>query len=67
MTSNAQGEFFAEGLVPGKYQIYLFQEMNNADLRADPLTFEIVDQDVSNVVLKLSKGASLTGVVVIES
>ena len=66
LASNAQGEFFAEGLVPGKYQTYHFQEMNR-DLRAEPLTFDIIDQDVSNIVLKFSKGASLTGVVVIES
>jgi len=66
LASNVQGEFFAEGLVPGKYQTYHFQEMNR-DLRAEPLTFDIIDQDVSNIVLKFSKGASLTGVVVIES
>jgi protocatechuate 3,4-dioxygenase beta subunit len=66
LQSNAQGDFHTEGLIPGKYQVYLFQEMNG-DLRADALTFEIIDQDVSNVVLKLSKGASLSGVVLLES
>ena len=66
LASNAQGEFFAEGLVPGKYQIFHFQQMNG-DLRAEPLTFDIVDQDLSNIIVKFSKGASLSGVVVIES
>ncbi len=65
--SDGQGDFVAEGLVPGKYQIYLFQDMNNADLRAEPIIFEIVDQDISNVIFKLGKGASLSGVVVIET
>lgn len=67
VSSNAQGDFYAEGLVPGKYTIFLFQEANNSDLRAEPVTFDIIDQDVTNVILKFSKGASLSGVVVIES
>ncbi|HJU91557.1 MAG TPA: carboxypeptidase regulatory-like domain-containing protein [Pyrinomonadaceae bacterium] len=66
LTSNAQGEFYTEGLVPGKYQVYLFQEMNG-DLRAEGVTFDILDQDVSNVMIKLTRGASLSGVVVLES
>jgi hypothetical protein len=65
--SDAQGDFVAEGLVAGKYQIYLFPDMSNTDRRAEPITFEIVDQDVSNVIFKLGKGASLSGVVVIET
>ena len=66
LISNAQGDFYTEGLVPGRYQIYLFQEMNG-DLRADSVSFEIVDQDVSDVTVKLTKGASLSGVIVFES
>ena len=66
LASNDQGEFFAEGLVPGKYQVYHYQEPTR-DLRAEPLTFDVVDQDVSNIILKFSKGGSLSGVVVIES
>lgn len=65
--SDGQGDFVAEGLVPGKYQIFLFQGMSGSDLRAEPITFEIIDQDISNVIFKLGKGASLSGVVVIET
>ena len=66
LVSNAQGDFFTEGLVAGKYQMFLFQEMNN-DLRSEPHSFEIIDQDVSNVTIKVWNGGSMTGVVVIES
>lgn len=66
LISGSQGDFYTEGLIPGKYQIYLFQEMT-ADLRADSVSFEIIDQDVSNVTVKLTKGASLSGVIVFES
>ena len=66
MVSTAQGEFFTEGLIPGKYGIYLFQNIST-EMRADTLGFDIVDQDVTGVVIKLTKGASLSGVVVLES
>lgn len=65
--SNSQGEFVAEGLVPGRYQVFLFQETSRTDLRVEPLTFEVVDQDVSDIIIKIAKGASLSGVVVIET
>lgn len=65
--ANSQGEFVAEGLVPGRYQVFLYQEVNKANLRVDPFTFEVIDQDVSNIIIKFSKGASLSGVVVIET
>jgi hypothetical protein len=64
--SDAQGDFIAEGLMPGKYGIYLFQSQNN-ELRAEAMSFEIIDQDLSGVIVKLAKGATLTGVVVIET
>ena len=64
--SNVQGDFIIEGLLPGRYGITLFQNQSN-DMRAETLNFEIIDQDISGVIVKLVKGASLSGVVVIES
>jgi protocatechuate 3,4-dioxygenase beta subunit len=64
--SNVQGDFIIEGLLPGRYGITLFQNQGN-EMRAEALNFDIVDQDISGVVVKLGKGASLSGVVVIES
>jgi len=65
--SNTQGDFVVEGLIPGKYGIYLFPNDNTNNVRAESSNFEIIDQDVSGVVIKLTKGASVTGVVVVES
>jgi hypothetical protein len=62
-----QGDFVVEGLIPGKYGIYLFPNDNTNNLRAETLNFEIIDQDISGVVVKLTKGGSVTGVVVVES
>lgn len=64
--SNSQGEFRVEGLTPGKYALYL-QPQQDSDLRSDAVAFDIVDQDVSGLVVKTSKGAaSLAGNVVLE-
>jgi Carboxypeptidase regulatory-like domain len=68
ITSNVQGEFTIEGLIPGRYGINLYPGQNPSnELRAEALNFEIIDSDVSGVVIKLVKGASVSGVVVIES
>ncbi|HET9527249.1 MAG TPA: carboxypeptidase-like regulatory domain-containing protein [Pyrinomonadaceae bacterium] len=64
--SNGRGDFTAEGLLPGKYGIILF---GNADreIRAEALSFEVVDQDVTGLTVRLVKGSSISGVVVLES
>jgi len=68
VASNIQGEFVIEGLLPGRYGINLFPGQNPSnEFRAETLNFEITDQDISGVVVKLVKGASVSGVVVIES
>ncbi len=63
--SNAQGEFVKEGMVPGKYAILVFAE--NTGMRGEPLKFDVIDQDVSGITVKLVQGASLSGVVVLET
>jgi len=66
LISNSQGEFITEGLIPGKYGIFLFQNLST-DMRAETVTFDIIDQDVTGVVIKFTKGASVSGVVVLET
>jgi hypothetical protein len=65
-TSNALGEFTVEGLIPGKYGVLLYPNQN-PEMRVETMSFDIVDQDVSGLTVRLAKGASLTGVVVLES
>lgn len=64
--SDSKGEFVVEGLIPGKYGIYLMPSQGE-DLRVPPFTFDIVDQDLTGLTLKLTKGASLSGIVVLET
>jgi hypothetical protein len=64
--SNNRGDFVLEGLIPGKYQVFLMPGINT-DLRSDSVSFEVLDQDVTGLQVKLSSGASISGVVAIDS
>lgn len=63
--SNVRGDFIVEGLVPGKYGIILFAN-ENQELRAESVTVDIVDADVSGVTVRLMKASSISGVIILE-
>ena len=63
--SNSRGEFRLENLTPGEYAVFILPQQNSA-LRGDALPFEIVDQDVTGLILRSAKGASVSGTVVLE-
>jgi hypothetical protein len=65
--SNNRGEFVIEGLIPGKYGISISTQLTGVEMHAEPLSFDIVDEDIGGLTLRLSKGASLTGIVVLEN
>jgi 5-hydroxyisourate hydrolase-like protein (transthyretin family) len=65
-STNAQGDFVVEGLIPGKYALFLFQNPTGG-MRLESLTFDIIDQDLSGLTVKLVQGASVTGVVILET
>lgn len=64
-TTNNQGEFIIEGLIPGKYGVFLFPSQN-AGMRVETTTFDIIDQDLTGLTVTLVQGASVSGVVVVE-
>ncbi len=63
--SNAQGEFRIESIAPGKYSIFNAPQVGN-ELRTETASFEVTDQDVTGLLIKTVKGATVTGVMVIE-
>ena len=63
--SNANGEFRFEGVMPGKYSILVSPEQDT-EVRAEPVPFEVVDHDVTGLVVKTVKGITVSGVVVLE-
>jgi Carboxypeptidase regulatory-like domain len=64
--SNALGGFSAEGLIPGKYSVFMMSD-TNSDLRAENTSFDIIDADVTGVTVRVVKGASISGIVVLET
>ena len=63
--SNSKGEFVVDGLQTGKYGIMLFSDAEN-ELRAEGTVFDVVDGDVTGLTVRLIRGSSISGVIVIE-
>jgi protocatechuate 3,4-dioxygenase beta subunit len=63
--SDSQGQFRLEKLPPAKYSISI-EPPPESDLRAEPVIFDVVDQDVTGLAIRTSTGASLSGTVVFE-
>jgi hypothetical protein len=64
--SNSLGEFRIENLAPAKYVLSIMPQPG-AELRADAVNLEIVDQDIEGLMIKTAQGASLAGTVVLEN
>jgi hypothetical protein len=63
--SDAQGEFHIPGVLPGKYAAFASREQDS-DLYSEPVLFEIGDEDVTGLVVRMRRGGSISGVAVIE-
>ncbi|HEX5874960.1 MAG TPA: carboxypeptidase-like regulatory domain-containing protein [Pyrinomonadaceae bacterium] len=62
--TNAKGEFRLENLTPGRYTI--FTAPVDSHLAPASVSFDLVDRDIANLVIKTPKGSSLSGVVVLD-
>ena len=63
--STNDGEFKVENLAPGKYAVYS-EPAADSDLYSEAAQFEVTDRDVEGLLIKTSRGASVSGVVVLE-
>ena len=64
--SDIEGAFRLENLPSGKYSISI-EPPSESDLRAEPIGFDVLDQDVTGLLIKTSRGASISGTVVFEA
>jgi len=64
--TNANGEFRLENVTPGKYTIFTAPP-EGGDVPPASVTFDVVDRDVTDLLIKTTKGSSLSGVVVLEN
>lgn len=64
--TNAQGEFTLQGLMSGKYAATMLPREAASDYYSDPITFDMQESDTEGLEIKAYRGASISGVVVIE-
>jgi protocatechuate 3,4-dioxygenase beta subunit len=65
VATNEQGEFKLQNLPPGSYAVFAEYHIDT-DWRIEPLHFEVVDQDITGLIVKTAKGGSVSGTVVVE-
>ena len=63
--SDKDGEFKLENLAPGKYAVYSHPP-EDSGWHSEAVNFEVTDRDVEGLVIKTSRGASVSGVVILE-
>lgn len=63
--TNANGEFQLGNVTPGTYTIFT-SPAQGSDVPSASLTVEVVDRDLTDLLIKTTKGGSVTGVVVLE-
>jgi protocatechuate 3,4-dioxygenase beta subunit len=63
--SNNKGEFKIEGLLPGRYAVFV-QPDQDVPAYSESVQFEVLDRDIDGLVIKTLPGATLSGRVVIE-
>ncbi len=64
--TDAQGQFKLTNVSPGKYDVGIYPP-EDSDIRAEgPVRFDLIDQDVSGLVIKTAKGATIAGTIVFE-
>lgn len=63
--TDTEGRFRFEGLVPGRFAAFTAAR-EQSESYSVPVTFEINEGDVANLVVKVRRGVTLSGVVVID-
>jgi 5-hydroxyisourate hydrolase-like protein (transthyretin family) len=64
-TTNSNGEFRIEGLLPNTYVVSIFNP-GQSELYSDRINFDIADGDVTGLEIKMLRGASISGVAEVE-
>ncbi|HEX8161550.1 MAG TPA: carboxypeptidase-like regulatory domain-containing protein [Pyrinomonadaceae bacterium] len=66
--TGAEGEFTVRNLMPGRYAVFAVNDFGSAPMEnySDAVQFEVTDSDVSGLVVKVHRGASVSGTVAVE-
>ena len=63
--SNSLGQFKIENVAPGKYSAFIMPR-DTSEVRAEAVPFELIDQDVTELMVKTAVGASVSGTIVLD-
>jgi hypothetical protein len=63
--TTSSGEFRLEGVTPGKYSVTA-QDLSAGQWHAEEVPVEVIDQDVTGLVIRTEKAGAISGVVVLE-
>ncbi|HEU4389261.1 MAG TPA: carboxypeptidase-like regulatory domain-containing protein, partial [Blastocatellia bacterium] len=63
--SNANGEFRIEGIAAGRYAAFVVAR-EETEFYSEAVVFDVVDSDVTGLEIKVRRGATMTGTVVID-
>lgn len=63
--STKDGEFKVENVAPGKYALHS-EPPAGSDWYSEAVNFEVIDRDVEGLLIKTFRGASASGVVILE-
>ncbi|MEN3331757.1 MAG: hypothetical protein V7641_1122 [Blastocatellia bacterium] len=64
-TPNARGEFQFDGIIPGKYHAFASLD-EDSEFYSDAAPFEVTNADVTGITIKLHRGQTVSGTVVVE-
>jgi hypothetical protein len=65
--SDANGKFRLENVQPGRYAAYMLATEQGTSSYSDQTPFDVSDGDVSSVEIKVRRGATISGVAVVEN
>lgn len=65
--SDANGKFRIDNVQPGHYAAYMLATDDSATSYSDQTPFDVTDGDVSGIEIKVRRGATISGVAVIEN
>ncbi len=64
--TDGQGNFRLTGLTPGRYEVAHSGPLQDSEYFSDRTAFEVIDGNVEGLEIKAKRGASISGVAVIE-
>ena len=64
--SDMNGQFSVEGVKPGRYLAFVVFDDKSESRTSDAVPFEITDNDLNSMEIKVRKGSSINGVAVLE-